>query len=72
MSDEEWGLDTFIEQDNGDRFISAMEDVTGKERRLQLESPPIAYQHTIVSRDTAYIRTKIPGSVDSQYVAKFC
>ena len=34
MSDEELGLDTFIEQDDGDRFITVVEDAMGKERRL--------------------------------------
>ena len=43
MSDEELGLDTFIERDDGDQFITVVEDVTGKERRLQLEPVPIAY-----------------------------
>ncbi len=34
MSDEELGLDKFVERDGEDRFITVMEDVTGKERRL--------------------------------------
>ena len=48
MSDEELGLDTFIEQDDGDQFITVVEDATGKERRLQLDPAPIAYQRAIV------------------------
>lgn len=34
MSDEELGLDTFVKRDGEDRFITIIEDVTRKERRL--------------------------------------
>ena len=44
MSNEELGLDTFMEQDGEDQFITITEDATGKERRLQLKSDLIAYQ----------------------------
>ncbi|MCJ1422598.1 hypothetical protein MMC29_000478 [Sticta canariensis] len=71
MSDEELGLDTFIEQDDCDRFITVVEDVTGKERRLQLDPAPIAYQRAIVCRGTSCFRAKIPSSKNFQYVAKF-
>lgn len=71
MSDEELGLDTFIERDDGDRFITVMEDATGKERRLQLEPFPIAHQRAIVCRGTSCFRAKTSGSKDFQYVAKF-
>ena len=37
MSDEELGLDTFVERDREDRFITITEDVTRQERRLQLD-----------------------------------
>lgn len=43
ISDEELGLNTFIKRDNGDQFITIVEDATVKERRLQLEPVPIAY-----------------------------
>lgn len=71
MSDEELGLDTFVERDDGDKFISIVEDATGKERRLQLELVPIAHQRAIVFRGTSCFRAKIPSSKDPQYVAKF-
>ena len=43
MSDEELGLDTFIKQDDGNQFITVMKDITGKERRLQLNLAFIVY-----------------------------
>ncbi|KAL9098173.1 MAG: hypothetical protein Q9163_006116 [Psora crenata] len=71
MSDEELGHDTFIEQDNGDRFITVVEDATGKETKLQLDPAPIAYQRAIVCRGTSCFRAKTPSSRNFQYVAKF-
>ncbi len=71
MSDEELGLDTFIERDDGDQFITIMEDATGKERRLQLESVPIAYQRAIVCRGTSCFRARTLNSKDLRYVVKF-
>ncbi len=66
MSDEGLGLDTFVERDGEDRFITIIEDVTGKERRLQLEQDPIVIQRAIVCRGTNCYRSK-----DSEYVIKF-
>ena len=71
MSDEELGLNNFIEEHDGDRFITVVEDATGKERRLQLDPAPIAYQRAIVCRGTSCFRAKIPSSKNFQYVAKF-
>ena len=71
MSDEELGLDTFIEQNDGDQFITVVEDATGKERRLQLDPAPIAYQRATVCRGTSCFRAKTPSSKNFQYVAKF-
>ncbi|KAL8897148.1 MAG: hypothetical protein Q9207_007359 [Kuettlingeria erythrocarpa] len=71
MSDEELGLDTFIEQDDGDRFITVVEDATGKQKRLQLDPAPIAYQRAIVCRGTSCFRAKTSSSENCQYVAKF-
>ena len=71
MSDEELGLGTFIERDDGDQFITVVEDATGKERRLQLESVPIAHQRAIVCRGTSCFRARTPSSKDFRYVAKF-
>jgi len=66
MSDEGLGLDTFVERDGEDRFITIIEDVTGKERRLQLEQDPIVIQRAIVYRGTNCYRSK-----DLEYVIKF-
>ena len=71
MSDEELGLDTFVERDGEDRFITITEDDTKKERRLQLESGLIAYQRAIVCRGTSCFRASIPSSQDPRYVVKF-
>ena len=71
MSDEELGLDTFVERDGKDRFITITEDETRKERRLQLESDLIAYQRAIVCRGTSCFRASIPSSKDPRYVVKF-
>ncbi len=66
MSDEELGLDTFVERDEEDRFITITEDVTGKEKRLQLMSSPIVIQRGIVCRGTNCYRSK-----DLAHVVKF-
>lgn len=71
MSDEELGLDTFIQRDDGDQFITVVEDMTGKERRLQLEPVPIAHQRAIVCRGTSCFRARTPSSEDLRYVVKF-
>ena len=71
MSDEELGLDILVERDGEDRFITITEDITGKERRLQLESDLIAYQRAIVCRGTSCFRASIPSSEDPRYVVKF-
>ena len=70
MSDEELGLDTLMERDGEDRFITVIEDTTGKERRLQLESDLMAYQQAIVCRGTSCFRARLPSS-DLRYVVKF-
>lgn len=40
MSIEELGLDTFIEQNGEDWFITLTDNMTGKEKELQLERNP--------------------------------
>ena len=66
MSDEELGLDTFVERNGGDLFITITEDATGKEKRFQLERAPLVVQRAIVCRGTTCHRTK-----DLEDVAKF-
>lgn len=48
MSDEELGLDTFVERNGGDLFITITEDATGKEKRFWLERAPLVVQRAIV------------------------
>ena len=63
MSDEELGLDTFIEQNGDDRFIGITDDATGKKKRLQLERDPFVKQRAIVCRGTNCYRTSDQASV---------
>jgi hypothetical protein len=71
MSDEELGLDTFMNLNEKYSSITIIEDMTGKERRLQLKVDPIAYQRAIVCRGTSCFRARTLGSKDLQYVVKF-
>ena len=66
MSDEELGLDTFIERNDGDLFITITEDATGKKKRFRLERASLAVQRAIVCWGTTCHRTK-----DLEDVAKF-
>ncbi|MCJ1251832.1 hypothetical protein MMC30_009070 [Trapelia coarctata] len=66
MSDEELGLDTFVERDGGDLFITITEDANGKEKRIQLERDPMVIQRAIVCRGTSCYRSK-----DGDHVVKF-
>ncbi|KAI9782551.1 MAG: hypothetical protein M1816_001848 [Peltula sp. TS41687] len=66
MNNEELGLDTFIERDEGNRFVSVPEDVSGKEKRIQLEQNPIVIQRLIVCRGTSCHRSR-----DLKHVVKF-
>lgn len=51
ISDEELGMDTFIERE-GQRWFVTVTDVTGKEQRLELEKFSIAIQRAIACRGT--------------------
>jgi len=66
MSDEELGLDTFVERDGGDLFITITEDANGNEKRFQLERDPMVIQRAIVCRGTNCYRSK-----DGKHVVKF-
>lgn len=71
MSHEELGWNTFTSLDEGYRSIMIIEDTTGKKRRLQLESDPIAYQRAIVCCGTSCFCARTLNFKDLQYVAKF-
>ena len=66
MSNEELGLDTFIESEGSMEFVTVADENSGENRRLQLESWPIARQAAIVGRGTSCYRT-----ADSKVVVKF-
>ena len=66
MSDEELGLDTFIEREGSNDFVTVTDEASGEDRRLHLESWPIARQVAIVGRGTSCYRT-----VDSKSVVNF-
>ena len=66
MSDEELGLDTFVERDGTKEFVTVDDDVTGEDRRLQIETHPIAWQRAIACRGTSCFRT-----IDHKNVVKF-
>lgn len=71
MSDEEFGLDTFIEGDNGDQSVTIVKGATGKEIRLYLKLFPISYQWAIVCRGTSCFRARTTSSEDIRYIVKF-
>lgn len=66
MSDEELGLDTFVHRDGAKEIVTVIDDTTGEDRRLQMETPPIARQGAVVGRGTSCFRT-----TDHDNVLKF-
>ncbi|MCJ1349377.1 hypothetical protein MMC31_007617 [Peltigera leucophlebia] len=66
MNNEELGLDTFIEQNGEDQFITIIDNMTGKKKELQLERQPFVKQRAIVCRGTTCYRTS-----DQEIVVKF-
>jgi hypothetical protein len=64
MSDEEHGLDTFIEREGSAEFVTVA-DSDGKDVRLALDPKPIARQAAVVGRGTSCYLT-----VDGNSVAK--
>ena len=61
MSDEELGLDTLVENKGG-KLSVMLSTPSGKKRKLELESHPIAHQHAIVCRGTACYIAKAAGA----------
>jgi hypothetical protein len=70
MSDNELGIDTFIERHGKEQFITVVESGSGAERRLQLDPEPIAFQRAVVCRGTSCYRAKRVGVKDWEYVVK--
>jgi hypothetical protein len=57
-SDEELGLDNFIERDRNDASITVTEGSTGKEMKILLEQQPMVIHRAIIYRGTTCIRSK--------------
>ena len=66
MSNQELGLDTFIDREGTKEFVTIVDEKTGKQIRLQMENQPIARQGAICGRGTSCYRT-----IDRQKVIKF-
>lgn len=58
MSDNELGLDGFIEHDGQGNSITIHEDKTGKNIKILLEQQPLVIQRAIVCRGTTCYRSK--------------
>ena len=71
MSNEELGLDTFVERKVENGLITVTEDATGCRKKLWLEPDLMAYQRAIVCRGTSCFRAGILGTEDPRYVVKF-
>ncbi len=52
INDDELDLDSFIEHDGDDNFITIQEDTTGKDIKIQLEQQPMVIHRAIVCRGT--------------------
>ncbi len=63
MSDDELGLDAFLQQEDGGPFVSVTEDTSGEEKRLRLEPKPFVKQRALVCRGTTCFRTYDQASV---------
>ena len=66
MSDEELGLDMFVECDGTKEFVTIKDNITREDRRLQIETHPIALQRAIACRGTSCFPT-----TDHKNVVKF-
>ena len=66
MSDEELGLNTFVEREEQKRYVTVTDNATCKRLRLELEPDPIFVQNAIVCRGTSCYLTK-----DKTQVVKF-
>ncbi|KAH0492118.1 hypothetical protein TgHK011_007084 [Trichoderma gracile] len=73
MSDEEFGLDTFITQKDQRLFVTMpVEPRTNRrKRKLELDAKPIALQRAIVCRGTTCFRARDVGSTELDTVVKF-
>lgn len=70
MSEDELGLDIFIQQEGNSTFINVERD-GDQVRKLQLHPVPLIHQRAIVSRATSCFLAKDPSSNDYDHVTKF-
>ena len=66
MSNEELGLDTFIQLNGEDQLITITDNSNGEKKEFQLEQSPFVRHSAIVSRGTTCYRTS-----DQETVVKF-
>lgn len=71
MSDEELGLNTYIEAGKDGKYIMFRGEDERKEEKLYLEKEPIAFQRAIVCRGTTCYRAKRQNSKRWEFVVKF-
>ncbi|KAL6860864.1 hypothetical protein J3F83DRAFT_304069 [Trichoderma novae-zelandiae] len=73
MSDEEFGLDSFMTEKDYRLFVTMpVETRTMKrKRKLELDAKPIAFQRAIVCRGTCCFRARAVGSTKIDMVVKF-
>ena len=57
MTKAELGLDIFIKEDGPHPTVKLPDAITGKDRSLQLDTPPIFSQNAIICRGTSCFRT---------------
>ena len=66
MSDDELGLDAFLQQEDGGPFVAVTEDASGATQRFGLEPEPFVRQRAVICRGTTCFRTR-----DGANVVKF-
>jgi hypothetical protein len=71
MSDEELGMDTYIQEDDDGKYIMFKGEAWRRRERLYLEREPIASQRAIVCRGTTCYRAKKKRSKEWEFVVKF-
>ncbi|OAA36457.1 serine/threonine-protein kinase Sgk2 [Metarhizium rileyi] len=72
MSDKELGLDTFTEAKSNKLFITIPVNTHGKkQRQLELDPNPIAYQRAIVCRGTSCFLAKATSAAEFDSVVKY-
>lgn len=71
MSNEELGLNVFIQEDAVGKWIIIKGEGQAKEDRLDLGHHPIAFQRAIVCRGTTCYRARRRGADHPEFVVKF-